>query len=73
MAKKKISLSAAAGSAEDDFVSGAPDAKAEKVKMTRINFDVPEDTHRKLKMLALQRSTSIKQLLIDYIEEEIAK
>lgn len=73
MAKKKIALAAAAGSAEDDFVGGAPDAKPLKEKLTRINFDVPNGTHMKFKMLALQRGTTIKQLLIDFIESEIAK
>lgn len=73
MAKKKIPLAAAAGSAADDFVNGAPDAKPVKEKVTRINFDVDSKTHTRLKMLAVERGTSIKDLLIDLIEQELSK
>lgn len=75
MAKKKIDFAATVGgvSAEDDFVNGAPDAAKPKEKVTRVNFDIPTDMHMKFKVLAAQRGTSIKQLLIDYIEKELSK
>lgn len=84
MAKKKISLAAAAGSASaaDAFVSGAPDMQ--KPKRGRPRVDVGEETTRLnveigasqmigLKRKALDEGMTLKELLADMIERELAQ
>lgn len=73
MAKKKISLAAAAGNADaaSAFVGSAPDAKPLKEKFKRVNFDLDIKAHADLKILAIQRGMSIKDLLISLIDKEL--
>ncbi|NRP23298.1 hypothetical protein LPJGGPFB_06568 [Ensifer adhaerens] len=80
MAKKKISMAAAAGAA-DTFVSGAPDMTAGKPgrprkpegDYVRLNVELEADTMAAFKILAIKRGKTIKELVSDMIEREIAK
>eukprot|EP01031_Cornospumella_fuschlensis_P017973 gene17973-21993_t len=79
MAKKKISMSAAAGAA-DAFVSGAPDMAAGKPgrprkpegNYVRMNVELEAETMAQFKILAIRRGKTIKELVSDMIEKEIA-
>lgn len=42
------------------------DASAEPIR--RVNFQVPESKHRKLKVLAARNNQSIKEFLTSYID-----
>ncbi|MDJ0322110.1 plasmid partition protein ParG [Pseudarthrobacter sp. PS3-L1] len=43
------------------------DTEAQEPKR-RVNFEVPESKHTKLKMLAARKGQSIKEFLTDYID-----
>ena len=38
--------------------------------MTRINIELPEQLHQKLRMRAAETGSTIKDLVISYLEEE---
>lgn len=81
MAKRKISIAAAAGKAADDFVNGAPDmsstGKAGRPRKpegdyVRMNVELRAETMAAFKILAIKRGKTIKDLVSDMIEQEIA-
>lgn len=81
MAKKKVSMAAAAGpSAADSFVNGAPDMTAGKPgrprkpegDYVRMNVELEAETMAQFKILAIKRGKTIKELVSSLIEKEIA-
>ncbi len=81
MAKKKVSMAAAAGpSAADSFVNGAPDMGSKPGRprkpegdYVRMNVELRAETMAEFKILAIKRGKTIKELVSDMIEQEIAK
>lgn len=77
MAKKKIPLAAAAGSASaaDAFVSGAPDMQtAKRIRsndIARLNVDIPLAQMTALKRKALDEGKTLKELIADMIDREL--
>ncbi len=41
--------------------------------MTNINIQIPDELHKKLKLSAVQKETTIKEYIIKIIEKEIEK
>jgi len=81
MAKRKISIAAAAGKAADDFVNGAPDMsttgkpgrpRKPEGDYVRMNVELQAETMAQFKILAIKRGKTIKELVSDMIEKEIA-
>lgn len=64
-------------SKENAFKAGRPSARSATTKtlaslsddtaMTRVNFQLSADLHKKLKMHATQHDTTIKDLLTEYV------
>lgn len=62
---------------ENAFKAGRPSARSVNTKtlaslsddaaMTRVNFQLPADLHKKLKMHAARNDTTIKELLTKYV------
>ncbi|MGO7987203.1 hypothetical protein [Rhizobium leguminosarum] len=77
MARKHVPLKAAPGSsAAEDFVNGAPDmrGKAEKPaeKEFRLNVIIGPDRSRALKILAASRGQTVKEIVIEMLDRELA-
>lgn len=79
MAKRKISIAAAAGKAADDFVNGAPDMTGKPGRprkpegdYVRMNVELEAETMAQFKILAIRRGKTIKELVSSLIEKEIA-
>ena len=43
------------------------------VKRTRLTIDIPAETKRRLRLVAAQRDISIRQYMLETIEERLAK
>ena len=81
MAKKKVSMAAAAGpSVADSFVSGAPDMspavkpgrpRKPEGDYVRMNVELRAETMAEFKILAIKRGKTIKELVSSLIEREI--
>jgi len=39
--------------------------------MTNINFEVPDDLHKKFKILSIKKDRDMRDLLVDYIKEVV--
>ena len=39
--------------------------------MANINFKVPEDLHKRFKILSIRKDRDMKDLLVDYIREAV--
>jgi len=42
-------------------------------KRTRLTLDIPADLKRRLRLVAAQRDTSIRQYVLETLEEQLAK
>lgn len=51
---------------EDSIMSG-------KATMTRVSLDIPTDYHKQLKTIAALRSKTLRQLILDSLDECISK
>ena len=41
--------------------------------MTRLTFDVPQDLHRRLKILAATSGKTMRELVLEWIESHVQK
>jgi len=46
---------------------------AQDAKRTRLTLDIPADLKRRLRLVAAQRDTSIRQYVLETLEEQLAK
>lgn len=73
---KKSGFNMASSLAAKNFVSGAPasatEAKGERGKMVRVNFEIEPELHQRLKIHATVKGTSIRELLLKLIDKELA-
>ncbi len=42
-------------------------------QMVNVNIEIPDDLHKRLKLTAVMRETTIKQLVIDILAEDDGK
>ena len=61
----------------EQFAAGAAMVQSQTggrpLKPVRVNFDLDPETHRRLKMRALNRGASVAQIVRQLIEDELAK
>gem|GEM_PF-1438368 len=44
-----------------------------KKELVRLSLDIPKSYHAKFKILAIQKGSSMKELILEFIESEIGK
>jgi hypothetical protein len=47
--------------------------KVQKQELVRLSLDIPKSYHAKFKILAIQKGSSMKELILEFIESEIGK
>ena len=80
MTKKpnKISIAdavSAGSSVAEEFINGAPDVKkpTQSDELVRVAFQIPPKVRSQLKMIANVRGITFRELIMSYIDQEIAK
>lgn len=69
--KERLAKKAQAAEQAKGHINAADAAVPEEVKQKRLNVNIPEELHKKLKQAALDRDTSIRDLVIQGIEDLI--
>lgn len=69
--KERLAKKAQAAEQAKGHINAADTAVTEEVKQKRLNVNIPEELHKKLKQAALDRDTSIRDLVIQGIEDLI--
>ena len=69
--KERLAKKAQAAEQAKGHINAADLASVEEVKQKRLNVDIPEDLHKRLKQVALDRDTSVKEIVIQGIKEMI--
>ena len=65
---KNINLAAGRPSARRKQEVRLEDVFKDPVKMKRVNFDLSEDSHKKLKKYAIDQQKSVREVLTEYVE-----
>lgn len=71
VSKERLAKKAQAAEQAKDHINAADAAVTEEVKQKRLNVNIPEELHKKLKQAALDRDTSVKEIVIQGIKEMI--
>ncbi len=66
------SLDEAVKAIHEQEAAAAAIPEAPPQRIVRITVDLPEDLHMKLKMRSVQEKTTIRMLVIDLLERELA-
>ena len=69
--KERLAKKAQAAEKAKNHIDAADSVAVNEVKQKRLNVDIPEDLHKKLKQVALDRDTSIRDLVIKGIDQII--
>lgn len=69
--KERLAKKAQAAEQAKGHINAADAAVTEEVKQKRLNVNIPEELHKKLKQAALDRDSSIRDLVIQGIEDLI--
>jgi hypothetical protein len=75
MSKTTSTLSAGRPSARTDKAKAATLASLadDASSMKRVNFELPSDQHKKLKIYAAEKGKSIKELLTEYVTQLVGE
>lgn len=68
---ERLAKKAKAAEQAKSHIDAADAASTAEIKQKRLNVNIPEELHKKLKQAALDRDTSIRDLVIQGIEELI--
>lgn len=71
VSKERLAKKAQAAEQAKGHINAADAAVTEEVKQKRLNVNIPEELHKKLKQAALDRDTSVKEIVIQGIKEMI--
>ena len=71
VSKERLAKKAQAAEQAKGHINAADSVSTEEVKQKRLNVDIPEDLHKRLKQVALDRDTSIRDLVIKGIDQII--
>ena len=71
VSKERLAKKAQAAEQAKGHINAADSVSTEEVKQKRLNVDIPENLHKRLKQVALDRDTSIRDLVIKGIDQII--
>lgn len=71
VSKERLAKKAQAAEQAKKHINSADSVSADEVKQKRLNVDIPDELHKALKQAALDRDTSVKEIVIQGIKEMI--